>query len=160
VRDFWVPKARRTNILALKTLAIIALFIIGVSGFLALHPYLHNGVLARASAIENCKRPPDSVLLILDNYGLNGSIHRVSPGAASVTLTFGKGDMVSIVVCNNDTVQAHGFAVGHYFDRGVTLRPGDAYKISFVARDAGSFTIYCNVFCTVHTFMLGKLTIT
>ena len=136
------------------------MFIIGVSGFLALQPYLQNSVLARASTLQNCEKPPGSVLLILDNSGLNGSIHRVSPGSASVTLTFGKGDMVSIVICNNDTVQAHGFAVSHYFDRGVTLRPGDAYKVSFVARDVGSFIIYCNVFCTVHTFMLGKLTVT
>jgi len=64
------------------------------------------------------------------------------------------------MVCNLDTVQSHGFALEHYFDRGVTLMPGNAYKVSFVANIAGSFTIYCNVFCTVHPFMLGKLTIT
>jgi len=135
-------------------------FIIAVSGFLALEPYLQNSILARVSVVQNCERPLGYVQLILDNNGLNDSIHRVSPGTPAITLTFQRGDRINIIVCNLDTIQAHGFAVGHYFDRGVSLKPGDAYKVSFIARDAGSFTIYCNVFCTVHTFMLGRLTVT
>jgi hypothetical protein len=138
----------------------VAVSIIAVSGFLAIQPYLQNNTWARASAVQSCERPPDYVLLILDNNGLNDSIHRASPGDPAITLSFQKGVTINIVICNLDTVQAHGFAVSHYFDRGVTLRPGDAYRVSFVARDAGNFTIYCNVFCTVHPFMLGKLTIT
>ena len=117
-------------------------------------------MLASVSAVRNCERPLGYVLLILDNTGLNDSVHRASSGSPAITLSFQRGDKVNILVCNLDTVQAHGFAVAHFFDRGVTLRPGDAFKLSFVARDAGSFTIYCNVFCTVHTFMLGKLTVT
>jgi heme/copper-type cytochrome/quinol oxidase subunit 2 len=135
-------------------------FIIAVSGFLAVQPSLQNNMLAKVSAVQNCERPPGYVLLILDSSGMNDSIHRASPGTASVTLAFERGDTISILVCNTDTIQSHGFAVNHYFDRGVTLRPGDSYKVSFLARDTGSFTIYCNVFCTVHPFMLGKLTVT
>ena len=116
--------------------------------------------LSRISSVQNCDRPSGYVLLILDNKGLNDSIHRASPETPSITLSFQRGDTVNILVCNLDTVQSHGFAVSHYFDKGVTLRPGDAYKVSFVARDAGSFAIYCNVFCTVHPFMLGKLAVT
>jgi hypothetical protein len=141
----------------LKALAIAAVFIIVLSGFLVFQPDLQNGILAGVSTAKSCERPPGYVLLVLDNAGFNNSIRRASPGAPAITLTFQKGEMVNIIVCNLDTVQAHGFAVDHYFDRGVTLRPGDAYKISFMASEVGSFTLYCNVFCTVHTFMLGKL---
>lgn len=135
------------------------MFFIAVGGFLALQPYFQNNLLAGVTVAKNCERPLGYVLLILDNNGINNSIHRASPGTPAITLTFQRGDTINILVCNLDAVQAHGFAVGHYFDRGVTLRPQDAYKISFIARDAGGFTIYCNVFCTVHTFMLGKLTV-
>ena len=138
----------------------MSLFIIAFSGFLAFQPYLQGNILARASAVQSCERPPGYVLLILDNNGLNDSIHRASPGDPAITLSFQRGDTINILVCNLDTIQAHGFAVNHYFDRGVTLRPGTAYKVSFDAKDAGTFTIYCNVFCTVHTFMLGRLTVT
>ena len=149
------------KILTLRPLAIIVVSVFAITGFLALQPFdLQNNLLSRASSVQNCDRPPGYVLLILDNTGLNNSIHRASPGTPSITLSFQRGDTVNILICNLDTVQAHGFAVSHYFDRGVTLRPGDAYKVSLVARDAGSFTIYCNVFCTVHTFMLGRLTVT
>ena len=144
----------------LKLLAIIVVSVLAVTGVLALVPFdLSNNIMSRVSSVQNCDRPPGYVLLILDNSGLNDSIHRASPGTPAITLFFQKGDTINILICNLDTIQAHGFAVSHYFDRGVTLRPGDAYKVSFVARDAGSFTIYCNVFCTVHTFMLGKLAV-
>jgi nitrous oxide reductase len=138
----------------------VALFIVAASGVLAFQPYLQNNMLARVSGVQNCERPPGYVLLILDNNGLNDSVHRASPGIPAITLSFERGETINVLVCNVDTVQSHGFAVAHYFDRGVTLRPGDAYKVSFVAKDSGSFTIYCNVFCTVHPFMLGKLTVT
>src|SRR5438132_3480174 len=145
----------------LKPLAIIVVSVFAATGFLALLPsVLQNDVLSRVSSVQNCDRPPGHVLLTLDNTGLNDSIHRASPGTPSITLSFQRGNTINILVCNLDTVQSHGFAISHYFDRGVTMRPGDAYKVSFVAKDAGSFTVYCNVFCTVHSFMLGKLTVT
>ena len=138
----------------------MAVLFIAASGVLAFQPYLQNNILAGVSAVQNCEKPPGYILLILDNNGLNDSVHRASPRTPAITLSFQRGNTINILVCNLDTVQAHGFAVAHYFDRGVTLRPGDAYKVSFLARDPGTFTIYCNVFCTVHTFMLGKLTVT
>ncbi len=63
-----------------------------------------------------------------------------------------------MLVCNLDTV-THGFAITHYFDVGVTLRAGESYKISFVAEDTGTFTIYSNLFSSIHQFMLGKLVV-
>jgi heme/copper-type cytochrome/quinol oxidase subunit 2 len=59
-----------------------------------------------------------------------------------------------------DSTQAHGFAIQTYFDTGVVMAPGDAFKIEFTATLPGDFTIYCNIFCTVHAFMVGRLEVT
>ncbi len=137
-----------------KTLAILAISITAPLGFVTLQ-YLHLPNAAfNVSLAQSCERPPGYVLMILDESGFNDSIHRGQP-----TIEFQRGDTVNILVCNFDPVQSHGFAIDHYFATGVTLRPGEAYKVSFVARDPGSFTIYCNVFCTVHTFMKDRLVV-
>src|SRR2546426_7300359 len=135
-----------------RTLAIFAISITAFSGFIAIqHLHLPSAAF-KVSLAQGCERPPDYVLVILDDNGFNDSIHRGQP-----TIEFQRGDTVNILVCNLDSVQSHGFAIDHYFPAGVTSRPGEAYKVSFVAKDLGSFTIYCNVFCTVHTFMKGRL---
>src|SRR6266480_1310441 len=113
-----------------RTSAILAISITAFSGFIFVQ-YVH-----------------------LPSPAFNDSIHRGQP-----TIEFQRGDTVNILVCNLDTIQSHGFAIDHYFPIGVTLRPGEAYKVSFVAKEPGSFTIYCNVFCTVHTFMKGRLVV-
>src|SRR2546422_7806750 len=138
--------------LTAKTLGILAISISAPFGFIVLQ-YLHLPNAAfNVSLAQSCERPPGYVLMILDDSGSNDSIHRGQP-----IIEFQRGDTVNILVCNLDSVQSHGFAIDHYFATGVTLRPGEAYKVSFVAGDPGSFTIYCNVFCTVHTFMKGRL---
>ena len=68
-----------------------------------------------------------------------------------------RNETVSVLICNQDPVQAHGFVIDHYLDGGIVLNPGEAYKISFIARDEGVFRIFCYVFCTVHTYMSGQL---
>ena len=135
-----------------RTLAILAISITAFSGFITIQ-YLHLPNAAfNVSLAQSCERPPGYILLTLDDNGFNDSIHRGQP-----TIEFQRGDTVNILVCNLDPIQSHGLAIDHYFPTGVTLRPGEAYKISFVAKDLGSFTMYCNVFCTVHTFMKGRL---
>lgn len=156
----WFSFSWAEKIQTLKPLTIVTLSVLGTAGFFVLLSFgLQNNLPYRVASVQGCDRPTGYSLLILDNSGFNDSIHRVSSSAPSIDLHYHIGEAVSILVCNLDTVQAHGFAVDHYFDRGVTLRPGDAYRVSFVAKDAGSFTIYCNVFCTVHTFMLGTLNV-
>lgn len=135
-----------------KTLAILAILITAFSGFIVLQYFHLPNAAFNVSLAQSCERPPGYVLMILDDNGFNDSIHRGQP-----TIESQRGDTVNILVCNLDPIQSHGFAIDHYFAAGVTLRPGEAYKVSFVARDPGSFTIYCNVFCTVHTFMKGRL---
>ena len=140
--------------LTAKTLGILAISISAPFGFIVLQ-YLHLPNAAfNVSLAQSCERPLGYVLMILDDSGFNDSVHRGQP-----TIEYQRGNAVNILVCNLDPVQSHGFAIDHYFAAGVTLRPGEASKVSFVARDTGSFTIYCNVFCTVHTFMKGTLTV-
>ncbi len=135
-----------------RTLAILAISITAFSGFITIQ-YFHLPFAAfNVSLAQSCERPQGYVLVTLDDNGFNDSIHRGQP-----TIKFQRGDTVNILVCNLDPIQSHGLAIDHYFPTGVTLRPGEAYKVSFVAKDLGSFTMYCNVFCTVHTFMKGRL---
>ncbi len=137
-----------------RTSAILAISITAFSGFIFVQ-YVHLPSLAfNVSLAQSCERPLGYMLVILDNDGFNDSIHRGQP-----TIEFQRGDTVNILVCNLDPIQSHGLAIDHYFPTGVTLRPGEAYKVSFVAKEPGSFTIYCNVFCTVHTFMKGRLVV-
>ena len=135
-----------------RVLAILA-FVTASSFVFVTLQYVHpSNVAFDVSVAKSCERPPGYVLLILDIRGFNDSINKGQP-----TIQFQRGDTVNILVCNLDTVQSHGFAIDHYFAVGVTLRAGEAYKVSFIAVDSGNFTVYCNVFCTVHTFMKGKL---
>lgn len=137
-------------------LAVGIVCFLTVAGVLAAHPpSLPVGVSNHAVAISDCSRGPGELLVELDTNGMNNSIRQ-----GQFTLHLIKGEAVTILLCNLDQVQSHGFAIGHYFDTGVTLRPGEAYKLSFTARDAGNFVIYCNAVCTVHQSMLGKLTVT
>jgi len=106
---------------------------------------------------STCNRPPGFILIIADLSGFNDSIGHGAPAHPWPVVQVEKGQVVRFLVCNLDPTQAHGFAVTHYFDAGVPIMPGEAYKIVFTATDAGTFTIYCNIFCTIHIYMRGEL---
>ncbi len=99
------------------------------------------------------------MLIVADGQGFNGSAVRGSPSPWP-TVRVERGQEVDLVVCNLDPVQVHGFVLDHYLVGGIALSPGSIYRISFRANDAGSFRIYCYVFCTVHKYMLGQLIVT
>ena len=147
---------------AAKPLAIIAISIASAAlGSLTILAPTHllNGIFNAASHPQGCNRPPGYVSLILDSSGFNDSKALGAPNRLPTLLQYQNGQTVNLMICNFDPVEAHGFVISHYFDVGVTLRPGESYKISFVAKDTGAFTIYCNVLCPVHLFMLGKLVV-
>ena len=95
------------------------------------------------------------------NVGFNGSKYEAVPWPVmNVTL----GQNVIIHVINNDSVEPHGFQVIHYFDQGINglsgLAPGQCYDVRFTANVLGSFTVQCNIFCTIHQVMLkGQLNV-
>jgi heme/copper-type cytochrome/quinol oxidase subunit 2 len=70
------------------------------------------------------------------------------------------GQSVFIHVINNDT-QAHGFQIVHYYDQGIGgtsgLAPGQCFNVSFTASQLGSFQVRCDIFCTIHAYMLSGM---
>ena len=104
-----------------------------------------------------CVRPPGYFLIIADLSGFNDSIAHGAPLNPWPVIHVHEGDTVRIVVCNEDMSQVHAFAIQTYFEAGVILAPGDAFRIVFAATVPGTFIIYCNIFCTVHAFMVSRL---
>ena len=102
-----------------------------------------------------CVRPAGYFLIVADLTGYNDSVDHLqqAPEAPWPVISVHKGDTVHLLICNIDGYSPHGFAIQHYFDVGVALMPHDNYRISFVADEDGTFTIYCNIFCPVHPYM-------
>ena len=91
------------------------------------------------------------------NVGFNGSKNHPSPWPV-MNVSFGQN--VVIHVWNNDTSQAHGFTISHYFDSGLTLAPGNCFDVRFAANQRGSFNMFCQIFCTIHLSMQnGRLNV-
>lgn len=109
---------------------------------------------------EPCPSPQGSILIIQDGNGFNASSTHGAPTNPWPKIHVQKGDTVNIMICNLDKVQAHGFAINHYFDRGIALGPGQVYRLSFIAKQPGNFVIYCVVFCSAHNFMVAELVVT
>jgi len=106
---------------------------------------------------STCDRPPGFILIIADLSGFNDSISHGAPANPWPVIRVHKGDVVHLLVCNKDSTQPHGFAILTYLDAGIVLAPGDAYRIVFTANVPGTFVVYCNIFCTVHIYMVGRL---
>ena len=94
------------------------------------------------------------------NVGFNGSAYHAAPWPV---MNVTRGENVLIHVINNDTAEAHGFQITHYFDQGIGqagLAPGKCYDVTFTANQAGSFQVFCNIFCTIHlTMQYGRLNV-
>jgi FtsP/CotA-like multicopper oxidase with cupredoxin domain len=106
---------------------------------------------------STCDRPPGFILIIADLSGFNNSISHGAPSNPWPVIRVERGQVVRLLVCNQDTTQPHGFAIASYLEPGVAMAPGDAYRIVFTATMQGTFRIYCDIFCTVHVFMVGRL---
>jgi FtsP/CotA-like multicopper oxidase with cupredoxin domain len=103
-----------------------------------------------------CVRPAGGFLVIASEYGYNDSVlEGAGPTKAWPVITVTQGQTVNITVCNVDTTQSHGFQISNYFDGAIeAVGPGQVLHVpSFVASKAGTFQIYCAIFCTIHLFM-------
>ena len=99
----------------------------------------------------------------MDKYGYNDSVlEGAGPTKSWPVVTVAQGEDVNITVCNADPSQAHGFQIAYYYDsKIVAVDPGQVIHVSFVATKAGTFRIYCAIFCTIHLFMeYGQLRVT
>ena len=148
--------------LVIAGVAVAAILIlVFVTGIVSFPP--PNGSATNLPVVSvtrsTCVRPPGFFLIIADLSGFNDSIAHGAPLNPWPVIHVHEGDIVPILVCNEDMSQAHAFAIQTYFDAGVILAPGDAFRIVFAATVPGTFIIYCNIFCTVHAFMVGRLII-
>jgi hypothetical protein len=142
---------RRAVVIAI-IVVILAAGLVTVSAL-----YVLSGSRTTTSAVQlppGCVKPAGGFLIIASNTGYNGSVTRdAGPSNPWPILNATLGSTVHIVVCNTD-FQPHGFQVSHYYDSSlVTIEPGQVLNVSFVADQAGTFRIYCNIFCTIHIFM-------
>ena len=109
-----------------------------------------------------CSKPADRFLIIASELGYNDSVDHGVPQNSWPVVDARQGQNVTIVVCNIDPAEAHGFQIDNYYNaRTVSIAPGQVLTVSFVANKAGTFRIYCNIFCAVHWAMQsGELVIT
>lgn len=129
-------------------------------GVFSLSNYSPSYTATKTRSLSSCSHTDGYLTIIADDNGYNDSISHGSPATPWPVLNVHRGDVVSLTFCNLDSVEAHGFAIDTYFDRGVNLAPGTAYQISFTAAVPGSFRIFCTIFCTVHKYMSGRLVVT
>jgi heme/copper-type cytochrome/quinol oxidase subunit 2 len=98
-------------------------------------------------------KQPGTFLILANANGYNDSIDHGVPQNSWPVITVQKGTTVTITMYNSDVV-AHGFQVGHYYDSPIqSVAPGKSFTLTFVADTAGSFRIYCSIFCEVHAYM-------
>ncbi len=109
--------------------------------------------------LANCTYSNGYLTIIANDRGYNNSISHGAPATPWPIIKVHRGDTVNLTLCNLDTVEAHGFAIDTYFDRGVILAPGTAYQISFIASQTGNFRIFCINLCIVHKYMSGSLVV-
>ena len=129
-----------------------------VTGIIVVPPSQSSDVVNAAIVTKStCDRPPGFILIIADLSGFNDSMGHGAPANPWPVIRVQQGDVVRIVVCNKDTTQLHGFSIDTYFPVGVAVAPGEAYRIVFTATVLGTFMVYCNIFCTVHVFLVSRL---
>jgi len=138
-------------------LVLLVVVLLGVGATTALYLVSRGSSGGSRQLPSDCVKPAGGFLVVASNTGFNDSIGHGAPEKNWPIITVQQGQNVTIVVCNID-VQAHGFQITHYDDQDeVTIVPGQVYKVSFVANQAGSFDIYCEIFCSIHIYMQSGL---
>ena len=145
-------------IVVIAALVVILLLVLAAGPIFNLIGNSSSGVAPSVTVTKStCDRPSGFILIIADLSGFNDSISHGAPVHPWPIIHVQRGQVVRFLVCNLDPTQAHGFAITYYFDSGVPILPGEAYRIVFTATESGTFTIYCNIFCTIHIYMRGQL---
>jgi heme/copper-type cytochrome/quinol oxidase subunit 2 len=132
--------------------ALLTLILAASIELVVFYLYSSPGRADSSSINTNCSSSPSvhfTVLITKD--GFNSTSLSLAP---SPIMNVCRGQTVTILVKNNDsTQQPHGFAIDHYLNSGVAIRPGESYSLTFVAAEKGTFRVYCNIFCTIHPYM-------
>ncbi len=132
-------------------LAIITVAIVGSGFVVSAYTFHLFGLGAKDCSAHPTKAPNSAYFtVVMTQQGYNGSqIHSSPWPIMNVTIN----EIVTIHVVNEDPTQSHGFAVIHYFSKGVALQSGDCVDVNFPATLLGTFRVFCTIPCTVHIFM-------
>ena len=137
-------------------LVVVVLVAAGAFAAIAL-PQLNGIKSTTAVSVKlpaGCVKPAGGFLIIASELGYNDSIDHGVPQDAWPVVEVRQGQNVTIVVCNADPSQPHGFQIDHYYDASlVAIAPGQVLTVNFVANEAGTFRIYCEIPCTIHWAM-------
>lgn len=140
-------KSKLALVVAVVVVAAVGLGL-GFSGSLVGHR-----TASTTTVPDWCQTPQGGYLIVASIKGWNDSISHGAPSTPWPVVSVHVGDNVTIVVCNVDT-QPHGFQMSHYYDSNiVTVAPGQMIRVSFQAKEAGTFTMYCSILCSIHIFM-------
>jgi hypothetical protein len=138
-------------------IVVLIVVLIGAGATITLYFVSEGGGGGSRPLPPGCAKPANGFVIIASNTGYNDSIGHGAPQKNWPIVTVQQGQNVTIVVCNID-VQAHGFQITHYYDKSeVTITPGQVIRVDFVANQAGSFDIYCEIFCSIHVYMQSGL---
>ncbi len=136
---------------------LLVVLLLAVGATTALYLASRGGTPVSRPLPSGCVKPQGGFLVVASDTGYNDSIGHGAPEKNWPVIDVKQGQNVTIVVCNID-VQAHGFQITHYYDKNeVTLTPGQVIKVNFIASQAGSFDIYCEIFCSIHIYMQSGL---
>lgn len=145
--------------------AIVIVALLGAAATASLY-YLSSmrGVSTSTSSTSfngypaGCTKPAGGFLIIASHLGWNDSeLHGagVTAGVVWPIMNITQGSTVNITVCNTD-IQAHSFNVEYYLSQPVnTIHPGQVLHFSFVATQAGTFQVYCEIPCSIHIYMIS-----
>jgi hypothetical protein len=123
-----------------------------------------NKVNSTSSTVElptGCVKPANGFLIVASQLGFNDSVDHGVPQSSWPVMDVKQGQNVTIMVCNADPSQPHGFQISNYYDaRLVSIASGHILMVTFVADKTGTFRVYCSIPCSVHWAMLsGQLII-
>ncbi|TMI23657.1 hypothetical protein E6H36_09915 [Candidatus Bathyarchaeota archaeon] len=136
-------KRRPLFIVSIIIVAFVTISAFLVMGLPALSPCSYTRGTARL------------ITIVADLDGYNDS--KSMPGQWPLA-SVNRCDPVTIRFTNQD-IQSHGLAVDSYDVKGLTLTEGTTQFLNFTATRTGQFRVYCNIFCTVHTYMQNGLLI-
>ena len=98
-----------------------AVIVVAVASFavvLALYVPLPGQITTGSQLVyvgSGCQASKGYITIIQDSSGFNGSIGHGAPRNPWPVITVHRGETVSLLVCNLDRVESHGFAIDHYF---------------------------------------------
>ncbi len=124
-----------------------------------------NRVTSTSSTTQlppGCVKPANGFLIVASQLGFNESVDHGVPQSSWPVINVRQGQNITIMVCNADPSQPHGFQIANYYDaRLVSIASGHVLTVSFVADKTGTFRVYCSIFCSVHWAMQsGQLKVT